>query len=167
MRMGWIWRGSDSGFINTELKEKMKSDNSIRKICIASVKRHTIKPIDFELTKIFETQVFSEIYNNTFTLSDVCEDELPISQTTIDQNNWTLITTRQIISCVAGITKITKAESVLKWEWNDFKGYSKTAFTIGQLQTFNDSNMDIFIETGRASMVTIYAIRTLIGQVAG
>src|ERR1700733_14172934 len=120
MRMGWIWWGEYNVSHNEELKGKMKSDTSIRNICIASIKRHTIKPFDFLCTKIFETETFPEIYNDTFKLSDIHENERPISQTTIDKNNWTLVTTRQIISCVAGITKITGAESVLNWKWNDF-----------------------------------------------
>ncbi|HEY2580577.1 MAG TPA: hypothetical protein VGI43_02145 [Mucilaginibacter sp.] len=91
----------------------MKTDTSIRNICIASIKRKTIRPIDFSLTKFFQTETFSEIYINNFKLSDTSENELPISQTIIDKTNWTLVTTRQIISCVDGITKIAKADNIV------------------------------------------------------
>src|SRR5476651_2592743 len=112
----------------------MKTDNSIRNISIASIKRSTIKPYDFPLTKFFETEKLTELNNNTLELSATIENELPIAQTVIDPMNWTLITTRQIISCVDGVTKNAPMDKIVRSEWNDFKGYRKIAFTIGFVQ---------------------------------
>jgi hypothetical protein len=144
----------------------MKSDTSIRNICIASIKRKIIDPSNFSLTRMFETEAFPEIHNGTFKLSDVYENELPISQTIVDRNNWTLVTTRQIITCIDGLTQVTKANSVLSWDWNDFKGYDNKSFTIGQLQLGDQKKIEIFIETGKTSLVTIYAIMVLVRQVS-
>ena len=126
----------------------MKSDNSIRAICIAAINRHTVKPFDFLLTRFFKTETFSEILNGTFKLSDIAQNELPISQTVADRLNWTLVTTRQIISCVDGITKIANPNKVQSWHWDNFKGYDRTSYTIGQLQLDDQQGFEIFIETG-------------------
>jgi hypothetical protein len=142
----------------------MKSDQSIRNICIASIKRKAAEPFDFLLTRVFEIETFPEICNDTFKLSDVHENELPISQTVVDKNTWTLITTRQIMSCLDGITKTTEAGKVNSWDWNDFKGYRKTTYTVGELLLDDQQKFEVFIETGKASMVAIYAIMTLVRQ---
>ena len=96
---------------------------------------------------------------------DANENELPISQTTVNKNNWTLITTRQIITSIDGIIKTAKAGTVNSWHWNDFKGYNKTDYTMGELQLDNQQKLEIFLETGKASLVMIYAIMALVEQV--
>jgi hypothetical protein len=143
----------------------MKSDRSIRNICLAAIKRRSSRPFDFPLTKIFESTTFDDI-EAAFEIRRVNEDELPISQTFIDENNWTLVTTAQIITCKQGIQKTIKAAEVKSWDWNDFKGYEQSPYTVGHLKDSNQLNFEIFIETGQASMVSIYAIMTLVGQVA-
>jgi hypothetical protein len=142
----------------------MKTDNSIRNICIAAIRRKVILPFDFLLTQLFEKETFPDIDNEQFKLLDLYDNELPITQTTIDHANWTLVTTRQIISCADNTIQIAKAAEVLSWHWNDFKGYDKAAYTVGQLQLAGQQQLGVFIETGRASMITIYAIRTVVGQ---
>ncbi len=140
----------------------MKSNKSIRNICIAAIKRSVSKPNDFLLTKMFETERLSEILDSPVRLANIDENELPISQTVIDKKNWTLVTTRQIISCIDGATKAASAANVKSSNWNDFKGYSNTSFTIGELETNTGTSIGIFIETGKASMITVHAIMTLV-----
>ncbi len=145
----------------------MKSDHSIRNICIASVKRRTPKPFDFSFTCFFEKETLKEIDNEVLNFSPVSEHELPISRTLVDRNNWTFVTTRQIVSCVNGIVKAAPADKISIWDWGDFKGHNNVLFTVGTLQLDNDLPFEIFIETKRASMVTIYSIMTLVGLVKG
>jgi len=144
----------------------MKSDQSIRNICIAAIKRKIRKPFDFLLTDMFEKETIDEIDDDDFKLLAFFENELPIARTHVYADSWTLVTSRQIISCKDGIITACQAEKVLSWTWNDFKGYNKLPFTIGQLKLGDNQTLEIFIETGRASMVIIYAIRTLVGQLA-
>lgn len=117
------------------------------------------------MTKFFETEFVFEIPKEILKTFNFIETELPILQTFIDINNWTLITTRQIISCLDKNTKSTYADKVVSWQWNGFKGYQKQNFTIGRLELENDETLQILIEPGSASMVTIYSIMTLVRQV--
>lgn len=142
----------------------MKSDHSIRNICIASIKRKTFDPFDFSLTDMFESETIDEIDNGVFDSLAFSENELPIARTHVYADSWTLVTTRQIITCKDGVTKACQADKVFRWEWNDFKGYNKLPFTVGQLKFGDDQTLDIFIETGRASMVMIHAIMVLVRQ---
>jgi hypothetical protein len=90
--------------------------------------------------------------------------ELPIALTYVDSNNWTLLTTRTIISKIAGLTKHSPSRSVAKWTWGDFKGYKENTTTLGRLTLTDSSTLDVLTETGKASMIMIYGIMTLTGQ---
>lgn len=143
----------------------MKSDNSIRNICVLAIKRSTIPPIDFPLTRLFETETLNDPAAYLFKIVAADENELPIVQTVVDALNYTLITTRQITTCVKGVIKNTKAINVQSVYWGDFKGYFKTEHTVGHLVLEDNRKMEIFIETGRASMITIHCLRKLIWRV--
>ncbi len=140
-----------------------KTDESIRKICIAAIKRHTIKPIHYPLTKILETQLLTDLDNNISASFAHLENELPIAITLVDNNNWTLLTTRKIITNNKGTIKHTFANKVAEWAWNDFKGYKQKPVTLGKLTLDDNSTLDTIIETGNASMIMIYGIMTLTG----
>ena len=117
-------------------------------------------------TQKFEKEMFSDIDRTLYDFSSFHDNELPICQTIIDSSNWTLVTTRQIFTCKGGLTKLTKADNVLSWQWNDFKGYKNELYTIGQLELVNLRQIEIFIETGKASMVMIYTITSLVRQLS-
>lgn len=46
--------------------------------------------------------------------------------------------------------------------YGDFKGYRDRDFTFGQIQPQNGNELKYFIETGKASMIMIHGVRTLI-----
>lgn len=138
----------------------MKSDTSIKNICIAAVRRHTMKPIDFPITTIFDNELTGHLLNQiTFS-----EGEMPISQTYIDKSHWTLVTTRRIISCFNGHVQEIAANKVDSWNWGDFKGYKGGQSSIGRVCSDDGSILNIHIEAGKASMILIYSIMTLVGQ---
>jgi hypothetical protein len=141
-----------------------KSDESIRRICVASIKRHTIKPIDYPLTTVFETQFLADIDETITSTFRHFENELPIALTHVDETSWTLLTMRQIISNINGNVKQTLTESVIQRKWNDFKGYKDKSTTLGQLTLADNTTLDFIIETGKASMIIIYGIMTLTGK---
>jgi len=89
----------------------MKTDLSIRNICIASIKRKYSGLANWHFTRHFETETFSDI-DDRYKLSDIHLNRLPISQVVINASNWTLITTRQIITCYNGVTKTMAATDV-------------------------------------------------------
>ena len=138
----------------------MKSDTSIKNICVAAVKRHTIKPIDFAITTLFD----NELSRNLLKHIVFSEGELPISQTFIDKSDWTLVTTRRIVSCFNGQVRETAANNVHSWNWGDFKGHKNGQTSISEIK-LNDGNvLNVHIEVGKASMIIIYSIMTLVGQ---
>ncbi len=140
----------------------MKTDPSVRKICIAAIKRKTKAPFDFLATRFFENELIDCIGSDMLILFDVAGNELPIAMTYLDENNFTVVTTRQIISRQNGLIQTCKAEEVKYHGGGDFKGYGESAFTLEKHELFDGRFVDVFIETGRASMVMIYAIMTLV-----
>ncbi|MES2772940.1 MAG: hypothetical protein V4722_02060 [Bacteroidota bacterium] len=138
----------------------MKSDTTIKNICVAAAKRHTIKPIDFPFTTLFDGEHSGDL-SNQITFS---ESELPISQTFIAKSNWTLVTTRRIVSCINGQVRETAASNVNSWNWGNFKGYKGEHTSIGEIKLDSGDVINIHIEAGRASMIIIYSIMTLVGQ---
>lgn len=138
-----------------------KTDESIRKICIASIKRHTIKPINYPLTSIFETQPLKGFNNTIATAFEHEEGELPIVMTFVDNDNWTLLTTKKIISRIKGDINHASATSITSWKFNDFKGFKDKPITYGYLLLEDATKLDIIIETGAPSMMMIYGIMTL------
>ncbi len=142
----------------------MKTDTSIRNICVAAIKRRSSSPNGFLSTSFFEKETISEIYENSNELPYIAPNELPIAKTTMDEKNWTLVTTRQVVTCANGIIRSIKAYNILIFDFADFKGLHKTLFTVGSLLTHDQQKLDVFIETGKASMVIIYAIQSLRGQ---
>ena len=123
-----------------------------------------MKPIDYPLTKVFETELLGDIDETISSAFRHLENELPIAITHVDKTNWTLLTTRQIISNINGDVKQTLTENVIQRKWNDFKGYKDKSTTLGQLTLVDNTTLDIIIETGKASMIIIYGIMTLTGK---
>ncbi len=142
-------------------KLKMKSNGSIKNICIAAVERHTIKPIDFPLTTVFGNGSARPVSNQI----DLLNGELPASQTFIDKSDWTLVATGRIINCFDGIVQETLTEKVSSPHWGHFKGYKNRPASIGEIKLNNCNTFNIHIEAGKASMIIIYSVMTLVGQV--
>ena len=137
-----------------------KSDKSIHNICVASIKRSTIKPYDLKWTKLYET-------NSDFTYSglqvELTEDELIICSTIIDKDNFSVLTTRRLLTKQDGQLITGNIQNATDKLYGDFKGYKDKAYTFGQVQLQDGNELKYFIETGQASMVMIHGVRTLIG----
>ncbi|RYU94250.1 hypothetical protein [Emticicia agri] len=138
-----------------------KTDKSKHNICIAAIKRHTMKPYDFKWTKFYESN--AEFPYTALPLQ-LAENELFICSTMIDADNYSILTTRRIITTEKGETNAGSIEGAAHETYGDFKGLrDKKPFTFGQILLYNGTNFKYFIETGKASMVMIHGIRTLIG----
>ncbi|WP_309845276.1 hypothetical protein [Chryseobacterium sp. SLBN-27] len=72
-----------------------KSDKSIHNICIAKIKRSTLKPYDFKWTKFYETDSKNLFKNYPFELDN---EELVIGSTVINSENFSILTTRKLDS---------------------------------------------------------------------
>ena len=142
----------------------MKTDASIRNISVAAVKRSIRQGLVSTSTKIYEGETIPEGIDSIFNLIAFYEGELPISHTVIDAENWTLVTSRRIISCIGGIINVAEAANVKYWDWGDFKASGKTDYTQGYVKLDDDEKVEILIETREASMIIIYSIMTLVRQ---
>lgn len=76
-----------------------KSDKSIHNICIAKIKRSTLKPYDFKWTKFYETDSKNLFKNYPFELDN---EELVICSTVINSENFSILTTRKLITLENG-----------------------------------------------------------------
>jgi hypothetical protein len=118
-----------------------------------------MKPYDFKWTKFYEA-------NSDFTYSelqlDLTEDELIICSTIIDKDNFSILTTRRLLTKQDGQLSTGNIQNATDKLYGDFKGYQDKAYTFGQVQLQNGNELKYFIETGKASMVMIHGVRTLI-----
>ena len=138
-----------------------KSDKSIKNISIASIKRHTIPPIDFEFSTIYEgeKQIENEEIKEKVELDEV--EEL-ICSTIINESVWSILTTRKIIT-LEGVGKVEHdLKGLIQRNAGDFKGWSKQKYTKGFLQFDDGKIIPYFIETGKASMIMIYGVDTVV-----
>ena len=136
-----------------------KTDKSKHNICLASIKRSTIKPYDFKWTKFYESN--SDFHYSGLEL-DLTDDELIICTTIIDSDNFSILTTQRLITKEKGIENVGNLTNATDKLYGDFKGLEGDSFTIGFLQLDNGDDLKYFIETGKASMIMIHGVRTLI-----
>ncbi|WP_299902122.1 hypothetical protein [uncultured Aquimarina sp.] len=137
-----------------------KSDKSKHNISIASIKRSTIKPYDdFKWTKFYES-------NSDFPYSglnlNLTENEMIICSTVIDSENYSILTSQKLITNENGIESSGNLVNAKDKGYGDFKGYKDDSFTLGLLELENGTELKYFIETGKASMIMINGVRTLI-----
>jgi len=138
-----------------------KSDKSIHNICIAAIKRACTQPYDFKWTRFYEEpKEFALSYPKM--AAYVEENELPICATIVHARNWSLLTTRRLFTMDNGQLTKGDIEGSKNQSHGDFKGAGTHERTNGAIQLFDGTKMTYIIETGRASMVMIYGIRTII-----
>ncbi|MBC7864214.1 MAG: hypothetical protein IAF38_14650 [Bacteroidia bacterium] len=138
-----------------------KSDKSKHNICIASIKRSTFKPYDYKRTKFYETNSnFYTEYPNI--LLDLSDEELIISSTIIDADNFSVLTTRQLITNEKGALSSGVINEASDESYGDFKGYETDVVTFGHVQLKDGCHLKYFVEIGKASMIMIHGVRTLI-----
>ena len=136
----------------------MKTDKSKHNICIASIKRSTFKPYNYKWTKFYKSN--SEFPYSGLELS-LLENEFIICSTVIDSDNYSILTTKKIITNENGIKNIGNLTGARNKGYGFFKSNTEN-FTFGSIGLENGADLKYFIETGKASMIMIYGVRTLI-----
>ncbi|WP_375562433.1 hypothetical protein ACE193_07765 [Bernardetia sp. OM2101] len=136
-----------------------KSDKSKHAICIAAIKKNTMKPYDFKWTKFYSSN--SEFSHNKIQLQRK-EGELIICSTIINEKNYSILTTQRLITKENGNEKIGNMNEASDESYGNFKGYGDVGFTFGLVKLKSELELKYFIETGKASMVMVHGIRTLI-----
>ncbi|BDD04472.1 hypothetical protein [Aureibacter tunicatorum] len=134
-----------------------KFDKTIHNIVLAAIKRKTLKPYEFRWTNLYESN--SEFpYVGMLKFS---EEELLICSTVIDEDNYSILTTRSLITSERGVRAVNDLTGVKQINSDNFKSFGNNAFTMGVVSFLNGSQIKYFIETGNASMVMIYGVMTL------
>jgi hypothetical protein len=118
-----------------------------------------MKPYDFKWTRFYESNCD---FPYTGLQINLKEGELIICSTVIDADNYSILTTKQLITKQERQLNIGDLEGATDKLYGDFKGYKDKTLTFGQVQLQNGSDLRYFIETGKASMIMIYGVRTLI-----
>lgn len=120
-----------------------------------------MKPYDFRWTKFYESNLEFQDTNPNLQ-PDWAEHELIICSTVIDDNNYSILTTQRLITKEKGLENTGSLVGATDKLYGDFKGYKDELFTFGQVQLHNGSDLKYFIETGKASMIMIHGVRTII-----
>lgn len=136
-----------------------KTDKSKHGICIAAIRKHTIKPYNFRWTKFY-------VCNSDFPYDEIQleleENELLICSTIIDSENHSILTTQRLITKENGIKSVGNLNEASNKSYGNFKGFGDIDLTFGLIQLENGADLKYFIETGKASMVMIHGIKILI-----
>lgn len=118
-----------------------------------------MKPYDFKWTKFYDAKTD---YPNTELSFNLEENELIICSTIIDVDNFSILTTRQLVTKRQGQIYSGYIQGAIDKQYGDFKGHKDKSITHGQVQLINGKELNYFIETGKASMVMIHGVRTLL-----
>jgi hypothetical protein len=139
-----------------------KSDESIKNIVTASIKRHSMEIESWESTRLWDN--FSEEIRSTIGKHlDVVHGELGLIGYYINQDNWYLITTRGVIIADGGQIQKVEIERINRYYVGDFKGVlTKRKVDIMQLKREDQVIAEFWYETGKPSMGAIYGISTLL-----
>lgn len=139
-----------------------KNDQSKHRICISKIKRTTIKPYDaFQWTKFYEdNHSFYDAYPGISI--QLNEEELLICSTIIELDNYSILTTQKLITLENGILESGLIIDAKNGLYGNFKGYGNEKFTFGKIILENGKTVKYFIETGKASMIMVYGVKTLI-----
>ena len=79
-----------------------KSDKTKHNICIASIKRSTIKPYEFKWTKFYEENL--DFLNTCSEIPlELADDELMICSTIIDLSNFSILYKTKALPSKAGL----------------------------------------------------------------
>ncbi|GEN72623.1 hypothetical protein [Chryseobacterium lathyri] len=137
-----------------------KSDQSLYNICIASIKRKTIKPYDFKWAQFYDSDSNPKLLFQNFPI-DFEKEELIICSVIIDSDNYSILTTRKLVTNNKGNIEFGNLINAKNKWYGEFK--SKTdQYALGEVELVTGERLPYFIETDKASMIMIYGINTLI-----
>ncbi|SHM53931.1 hypothetical protein [Chryseobacterium polytrichastri] len=135
-----------------------KSDKSIHRICIAKIKRSTMKPYDFKWATFYENNSKILFQHYPFELHD---EELIICSIIIDSDNFSILTTRKLITNENGTLHFGSLINAKNQLYGEFKSKDED-FTFGKVELEDGEILKYFIETRRGSMIMVQGVKTSI-----
>lgn len=136
-------------------------DNSLHNICIAAIRRHTRKPYDFKWTRFYEKSEDFVLLCPGMPVQ-LLPDEFAICSVVIDPDNFSVLTTQRLFTMEKGKMSTGKMDHASDLSYGLFKAHGKQDTTTGKIGFSNRTEQNYFVETGYASMVMIYGVRTRI-----
>jgi hypothetical protein len=129
----------------------MKSDESIKNITIAAIRRSSREMETWTRTKLI----------NKFPVEIKSQDnELPVVYFKIDDENWTLITTKRIIGQFESSKREVFFEELDDTVWGLYKN-TKIDKTVFRTSDMYGDQKDFYMETGYPSMAFVYGVQTI------
>src|ERR1044072_7368117 len=101
-----------------------KPDASIHNIVVAAIRRKSIEMPKWELTRLWD-EGSEKIKEEIISRCDVEPPELAILYCYIDQDHWTMFSTRAIYYLNDGEPHRVAIETIENYHHGDFKGYRK------------------------------------------
>jgi len=127
-------------------------DQSAREIAVASIRRHSMNPEEWVSTSI---AILRSELESLVLLHDL---ELPLASAFISAQSWYAFTTRRIVACHAGTVREIDPRYGIESRFGNFKGLGGIPLEICTVRSISTGDfMDYEYETGKASMVPIYA----------
>ena len=140
-----------------------KTDVSLHNTCIASIRRHTILEAipEFKFTNFYPTPAhFVEEFSAKLDIT-LHNEELCMCSTVIDAQNWSVLTTQRIITCIEGEQQEGNMSAAKGSDQGKLKDFRKP-INKGKIIFKDDAEMPFIYENGKASMVMIYGVKTLV-----
>ena len=140
-----------------------KTDESIYKIVSASVKRHSMDIETWEKTKLWN-EGNEETKNLLLSKIRLEINELPILYFFVDQEIWTVFTTRAVYSSNAENVEKLEITNIKEYKFDvaRFKGIAGNQSDFITIKLKDGTFHKILYETGNPSMAAIYGIQTLV-----
>lgn len=139
----------------------MKTDEQIKKIVTASIRRHSMDINTWKYTRFWDEGDI-DLNSELFQLCKFEKNELPIIYSYIDSSNWTMFTTKSVQYSNENQFEKFNISEIKDYKLGNFKGISNQSVEKMIIETENNEFHKCPFETGKASMGSVYAIRTLI-----
>lgn len=140
---------------------KMKTDEQIKKIVFAAIRRKSMDIETWKHTRIWDEGEI-EINSELFKSCQFENNELPILYSYFDSSNWMLFATKSIQYSNKGLFKKIKICDIKNYDLGNFKGYSDQLIETISIETEDKLSHKCLYETGKASTGSIYALMTLL-----
>jgi hypothetical protein len=130
----------------------MRSDQSIKEIALAAIRRHSIG---------MDTWIRTHISNIAFPPKiERLKTEIPVTFFWIDKDNWTIVTTQRVLGEIDSKHREMRFDVLGEYVFGAYKR-NDLEKTIFRLNDWYGEQCDFLMETGNPSMAIIYSIKTI------
>lgn len=147
-------RGSDDREVGT-----VKTDQSIKRIVEAAIRRHSIEPATWRSTRLWD-EGEPDVQVALWKACQFEDQELPILYACVGSATWALFTTRALHYTNGGAIGRVPIREIEDYELGHFKAPGERVARL-TVTTRNGETHSCSYETGKPSMGPLYALMTL------